>query len=59
MMPFPGGTVTAVTAAQAARALNRPHGGDAAGGSAMVTTTWVLVLALAVGLALVIELRGQ
>jgi hypothetical protein len=57
-MPIRGGAVTAVTAARAFRALNRSHGGDAAGGSVMVTTTWMLVLALAVGLALVIEVRG-
>jgi hypothetical protein len=35
------------------------HGGTSSGGSVMVTTTWMLVLALAVGLAIVIEVRGQ
>jgi hypothetical protein len=49
--------VTGVTAGVTGRASNAS--GTWAGDGTMLTTTWVLVIALAVGVAVVVELRGR
>ncbi len=49
--------MTRITAGLAGRASNAS--GTWAGDGTVMTTTWALVIALAVGVAVVVELRGR